>query len=156
MLTHERLKEVLNYNSETGLFFWKRKIKNICEGKPAGAHHNKGYIQLTIDCKNYLAHRVAWFYVYKEWPKDQIDHINRNKKDNRIANLRDVNNSTNQINIGTRSHNSSGVTGVVRSSKKHKPWAAQLHRNNKKIFLGYFDTVEKAEQQIEKFKLMNP
>jgi len=156
MLTQERLKEVLDYNPETGLFFWKRKINNISNGNPAGSHQNKGYIQLMIDSRNYLAHRVAWLYMYGEWPKNQIDHINRNKKDNRICNLRDVNNSTNQINIGLRSHNSSGVTGVVKSSKPHRPWAAQINRNNKKIFLGYFNTVEDAQRSLENYKLTNP
>lgn len=152
MLTQERLKQVLNYDHETGLFFWKRKVPNVAIGKSAGAIQNKGYIQITIDSHNYLAHRVAWLYVYGEWPKKQIDHINRDKKDNRISNLRDVNNSTNQINIGLRSHNSSGVTGVVKSAKPHKPWAAQIHRNNKKIFLGYFNTIEEAKKRLEHYE----
>lgn len=156
MLTQKRLKEVLDYHADTGLFFWKIKINNVPNGKPAGASQNKGYIQITIDSHNYLAHRVAWFYVYGKWPNRQIDHINRNKKDNRISNLRDVNNSVNQINIGLRSHNTSGVTGVVKSSKSHKPWAAQLNRNNKKIFLGYFNTVKEAANKIEAYKLINP
>ena len=155
MLTQERLKEVLDYDSETGLFFWKRKVSNIPIGKAAGALQNKGYIQITIDSRNYLAHRVAWLYVYGEWPKNQIDHINRDKKDNCISNLRDVSNSTNQINIGLRSHNSSGVTGVVKSAKPHRPWAAQINRNNKKIFLGYFKTVQEAKERLDHYNLTN-
>lgn len=156
MLTQERLKEVLDYNSETGLFFWKRKINKIPNGKPAGANQNRGYIQLMIDSHNYLAHRLAWLYVHGKWPKNQIDHINRDKKDNRILNLRDVSNSTNQLNIGLRSHNSSGVTGVVKSAKPHRPWAAQINRNNKKIFLGYFQTIEEAKKYLDDYKITNP
>ena len=156
MLTHERLKEILHYDKENGNFFWKKFVSNKSKNEPAGAHQNKGYIQITVDNKNYLAHRLAWFYVYGEWPKKQIDHINRNKKDNRIENLRDVNNSQNQLNIGVRSHNSSGINNVVKSAKSHKPWAAQLHRNNKKIFLGYFDTVEEASICVENYKSKYP
>lgn len=152
MLTQDRLKEMLHYDEDTGIFTRKTKVANRLAGTVSGANHNKGYLQITIDGENFLAHRLVWLYVYGKWPQNQIDHINRNKKDNRILNLRDVSNSTNQMNIGLRSHNSSGVTGVVKSSKSHKPWAAQIHRNNKKIFLGYFHTVEEAKRRLEHYE----
>ena len=84
MLTQERLKELLHYDEETGLFTRKTRVASRMKGTISGARHNKGYVQIMIDGDNYLAHRLAWFYVYGEWPKNQIDHINRIKTDNKI------------------------------------------------------------------------
>lgn len=144
MLTQERLKELLHYDEETGVFTRKEKIGRYLKGAVSGAKHNKGYIQITIDNENYLAHRVAWMYVYGEFPKNQIDHINRIKTDNSIKNLRDVDASTNHHNIGIRSHNTSGVTGVVWDSRSKK-WKAQIILKNKRYLIGTFKTVELAK-----------
>ena len=144
MLTQDRLKELLNYDPETGIFTRKTSIAGHKVGSISGASQNKGYIQMYVDSKNYLAHRLAWLYVYGCWPKYQIDHINRNKKDNRIVNLRDVSNSTNQHNIGIRSHNVSGVTGVVWNSRNQK-WVAQLIYQNKRYHIGTYTNVEDAK-----------
>ena len=143
MLTHERLTELLHYDESTGIFTRKVKVASRLAGSVAGAKHNKGYVQIMIDCENYLAHRLAWFYFYKEWPKNQIDHINRIKTDNRIENLRDVTNSINQHNNSTRRHNTSGTTGVM-SLKSRNCWCAQIYVNNKRIYLGVFKTKEQA------------
>lgn len=151
MLTQERLKELLHYDEETGLFTRKTKVANRIAGSIAGAKHNKGYVQIMIDCENYLAHRLAWFYVYGEWPKNQIDHINRIKTDNKIQNLRDVDNSKNQHNIGIRSHNSSGVTGVYQSSKSKK-WIATIELNNKKHCLGTYRSLNEAKSARQEFE----
>ena len=144
MLTQKRLKEMLHYNEDTGIFTRKTRVANRLAGTVSRAKHNKGYIQIMIDGENYLAHRLAWFYVYGEWPKNQIDHINRIKTDNNIKNLRDVDNSTNQHNIGIRSHNSSGVTGVYKSSKSKK-WIAIIEVKNKKHCLGTYTSLEDAK-----------
>jgi len=143
MLTQNRLKELLHYEQDTGLFIRKTTINRHKAGSISGARQNKGYIQMMIDGKNYLAHRLAWFYVYGEWPKNQIDHINRIKTDNRICNLRDVNNSTNQHNNSTRRHNTSGTTGVM-NLKSRNCWGAQIYVNNKRIYLGVYKTKEDA------------
>jgi hypothetical protein len=122
----------------------------------SGSKHIKGYLQIMIDGKNHLAHRLAWFYVYGEWPKNQIDHINRIKTDNKIINLRDVDNSTNQHNIGTRSHNSSGTTGVYKSSRSGK-WISTIELKNKKYCLGThssLDDAKSARQDFEKQFMM--
>jgi len=149
MLTQSRLKELLHYDEETGIFTRKTKIGRYKLGSISGAKHNKGYVQITIDGENYLAHRLAWFYVYGEFPKNQIDHINRIKTDNSIKNLRDVDASTNHHNIGVRSHNSSGVTGVIWSSRSKK-WVAQIILNNKRHHIGTFKTVELAKVARQK------
>ena len=145
MLTLERLKEVLNFDLETGIFNWKQKRGSKPVGSIAGAPQNKGYIQIMIDNRNYLAHRLAWFYVYGEWPKNQIDHINRIKTDNSIKNLRDVDGSTNLHNVGTRSHNTSGVNGVYWSNRSKK-WICTIEINTKKHWLGSFSTLEDAKK----------
>ena len=92
MITQEYLKSVLYYDKDTGLFTWKisNKKGHVKEGKLAGSKDNRGYVKIQINKKDYTAHRLAWFYIYGEWPKQVIDHINRIKFDNRIENLRDV------------------------------------------------------------------
>jgi hypothetical protein len=143
MLTQERLKELLHYDPETGVFTRRTKVGRYLAGSVSGAKHNKGYIQITIDGSNLLAHRLAWLYVYGKFPIDQIDHINRIKTDNRIQNLRDVDASTNHHNVGLRSHNRSGITGVVWSARSKK-WIAQVIYKNKRYYIGCFDTIEIA------------
>lgn len=142
MITQQELKQYLSYNKDTGIFTWinltkksKAKIGNI-----AGSKNNNGYISIKINQKRYVAHRLAWFYVYGVFPKDQLDHINRNKADNRIANLRECNNSQNAQNrTNPISTNKSGYLGVFsnRNSKKN-PYAAGIQINNKNYHLGSF------------------
>tara|TARA_R110000868_G_C10511556_1_gene732162 strand:- start:75 stop:587 length:513 start_codon:yes stop_codon:yes gene_type:complete len=159
MLTQSRLKEVLSYDPETGLFTRVSTKTRYKAGSVSGSPQNKGYVQIMIDSYNYLAHRLAWLYVYGEFPKGQIDHINRIKTDNRIANLRDVDNSINQLNIGVRKHNSSGVTGVMKDTRSNK-WVVQLIFDNKRHYLGRYETVaeakiarEEKEKELMRLKL---
>ena len=84
------LNEILDYDPKTGEFVWKVRVNSkVPKGSIAGADHNKGYVHITIKGKKYLAHRLAWFSINKYWPT-YIDHINGNRKDNRIENLREV------------------------------------------------------------------
>jgi len=100
MITVERLKELLNYNETTGAFTWKVTPKSyrVAVGDVAGGVHSKGYIHIKIDGVTRFAHRLAWLYVFGSLPKQQIDHINRIKTDNRISNLRDVSATENNRN----------------------------------------------------------
>ncbi len=102
MLTQERLKDVLAYFPEAGVFVWKQRVADrIKVGDTAGSRHNKtGYLRIRLDGKEYLSHRLAWFYSTGVWPVE-IDHINRNQLDNRIDNLRDVSHS---VNINNRNY----------------------------------------------------
>lgn len=143
MLTQERLKELLHYDEETGVFTRKATLGRYLVGSVSGAKQNKGYIQITVDGSNFLAHRLAWLYVYGNFPINQIDHINRIKTDNRIKNLRDVDASTNHHNVGLRSHNSSGITGVVWDTRSNK-WIAQIIYRTKRYYIGSFDNPELA------------
>ena len=97
MLTQSQLKDELDYDHETGIFKYKVTRRKSIAGKIAGSYSNK-YIQISTTKGTFFAHRLAWLYVYGEWPKYQIDHINGICDDNRICNLRDVTASINQKN----------------------------------------------------------
>ena len=148
MLTQEYLKSVLNYDQETGIFTWKEKISDkIVIGKIAGSN-NKGYIQIRLNKKLYFSHRLAWLYVYGEFPKYMIDHINNNPADNRICNLREATNQQNQFNRKLSKANTSGIKGVC-WSKQYNKWIARIRANGKRIYLGCFDNLEFAELVVK-------
>lgn len=136
-LTLERLKSVLRYDPYTGVWVWlvyrKRSCKNI--GDRADVPHSKGYRQLGIDGKTYMAHILAWFYVTGEWPKELIDHENTIKDDNRWDNLREATKSQNMYN--KKSTSQSGAKGVYK---------VKNGRYRVLIQLGTFDTLEEASK----------
>ncbi len=140
MITQSELKELLDYDPETGVFIWKKKVANRVKiGDIAGCLDiSTGYIVFMIKGKRYRAHRLAWFYIYGEWPKDQIDHINHVRDDNRIVNLREVTRQENLKNASLSKNNKSDVTGV-HWYKANKEWRAQIMVNGKYIHLGYFN-----------------
>lgn len=102
-----------------------------------------GYIIISLDGIPYKAHRLAWLYVHGEMPAAIVDHINRDKTDNRIANLRLATRSENARNINRRRDNTSGITGVTFLPKTSR-WAAKLTVNSWNHFLGSFATKEEA------------
>lgn len=143
-LTHERLRELLNYDPETGIFTRSVGRANQVAGAPAGrlAHH--GYLFVTIDYKKYLAHRLAWYFIYGEWPTNNIDHINGVRGDNRISNLRDVSQAFNVQNRRQSSEASdSGVLGVY---QKRDKWAAVIWHSGKSHYIGSYLTPESAHE----------
>jgi hypothetical protein len=149
-MTQDEIKQVIHYDVQTGVFRWRFSGKSHAgKKKPwsiAGTHHNKGYIEIAINRKRYLAHRLAWMYVYGEWPNQFIDHKNGNPLDNRIENLRDVSHKTNCENkrtIGTK--NTSGYLGAGWREDRKK-WRGVITVNRKQKFLGFFDTAELAHQ----------
>lgn len=143
-LTQEQLKEFLDYNPETGVFRWKSALGNrIKIGDVAGTVHNDGYRCLQIAGKSYLTHRLAWLFVFGEWPKDQIDHINGDRSDNRISNLRDVTHRENTQNA--HKHRNGHLVGTT-FHKHRKKWMAQIVNKGKRKHLGYFLTELQAHQ----------
>ena len=120
MITQAELKELLDYDPKTGVFVWRKT------GKVAGSLRSDKYRRVKIQKKEYAEHRLVWLYVYGTMPPDQIDHINRNKVDNRLANLRLADNSLNNRNKGVRSDNTSGVKGVGWRIDLQK-WEARIH-----------------------------
>jgi len=149
-LTPDRLREIFHYDQETGVFT-RRSL-----GRVAGTKNDSGYLVIFIDGKGYRAHRLAWLYVYGEWPAELIDHKNRIRTDNRIDNLRQANRSENTQNTVTK-RSSSGVRGVSRMGEK---WKAQIAINGKDIYLGLFGTVAEASAAYSsaaaKFHTRNP
>lgn len=146
MLTQDYLKSILDYNPETGIFTWKISSGSTKPGNIAGYNRNDGYILIRANNKSYLAHRLAWFYINGKFP-NIIDHINRNKSDNRICNLREATKSQNQCNQKIRKNNTTGVKGVYFDKYRNK-FVSELAIDNKKIFIGRFDSIELAEIAI--------
>lgn len=143
-LTASRLRELLNYESETGQFRWKIKPnRSTVRGSIAGGRHSLGYGSISIDDRDYLAHRLAWLYVHGRWPKHQIDHINGDRSDNRLENLREADNSENNRNRGVQKNNKSGFKGVG-FHKQTQKWRAKIKLHGKNYHLGLFDEVEDA------------
>ena len=143
-LTAEYLRSVLAYSPETGIFTWKvSQARRIRVGDVAGSPNGRGYLAVKVRGQIYKAHRLAWLYGLGEWPKLDIDHINRNRSDNRIANLREVTHKQNLQNAGKYSHNTSGHTGVYWLKQSSK-WRAHIKHNYKYIHLGCFTTIEDA------------
>jgi hypothetical protein len=144
MVTQEFIKSVLNYNPETGVFTWKvNKSKRSKIGHIAGWKDN-GYIRIELNGKTYRAHRLAWLYVNGEFPSNLIDHIDGNRSNNKISNLRKATYLENSQNYKTPKTNKSGVKNVS-WYKTMKKWVVTLGINGKKKTIGYFDDLELAE-----------
>lgn len=153
MLTQERLKELLDYDPETGVF---TRLVDTCLGRYGKGRYKAGtvsggisggrYRVQWIDGKPYLEHRVAWLWMTGDWPEHQIDHENLDKIDNRWVNLRESTPSQNSMNRSGRAR--SGAKGVYFQSNPakcgSKPWKASIMREGKAHHLGLFETVEEA------------
>ena len=134
-----RLREILKYDSEDGVFTWNVTLsRRACAGNEAGSISKNGYRYIAIDGHKHLAHRLAWFYVHGVWPADQIDHIDCVRSNNALANLREANMSNNGANGLLRSTNTSGYKGVSWDARKRK-WVAGVKKNYKRHVLGLFD-----------------
>jgi hypothetical protein len=147
MLTQSELKEYLSYDKDTGIFTWIKKTNNrsnrIFIGKIAG-HYVDNYIRIGIFKKEYLAHQLAWLYVNGIFPNSNIDHIDGNKSNNSIDNLRICNQSQNQQNRKTSNKNNKlNLMGVCLDGRSKK-YIATITLNRKQIWLGSFDTPELA------------
>ena len=141
-ITFEEASRVLAYNSETGELRWLVGGSGKRAGDIAGTPHNKGYWAIEVAGFGYLAHRLAWLLVHGVWPAGQIDHINGDRRDNRLANLREVTNAQNAQNKRkARSDNVSGLMGVRRMGGK---WQARIMTNGKSTCIGVFETAEAA------------
>ena len=151
-MTHQRLKELLCYDSESGVFQWISRRNKVKAGDVAGRPAIGGYIRICIDGSAHMAHRLAWFYVHGVWPAGQIDHINRKGSDNRIANLRDCTASQNQHNRSIPRSNTSGYLGVS-WCKKNEKWRVQIRAKNKVMSLGHFHCPMEASNAYQAAKL---
>ena len=143
--THERVREALDYDPETGLFTWLvRTSIRIMAGDVAGCPTQSGYWRIGLDGHDYQAHVLAWFWVHGEWPTNDIDHIDGDGLNNRLDNLRDVPRNVNMHNVvAPYQNNTSGYRGASFHRQSGK-WRASIGVNGKRVHLGLFDTPEEA------------
>jgi hypothetical protein len=141
-LTHGRLRELLDYNPETGVLTWRVARGPRKAGAVAGSE-SLGYLHVMIDGRNYKAHRLAWFWVHGEWPKDEIDHRAGDTADNRLSELRNATSSQNKMNRRTGTNNTSGLKGAF-LDKRDGRWYARVTIGGQHKHLGRFDTAEEA------------
>lgn len=142
-ITAETLRRLLNYSAETGVFTWRVDHGKFKAGDQAGGTTPNGYISIGVLGKRLLAHRLAWLYVYGEWPDGLIDHINRLTNDNRIVNLRAATHSENIQNSGLSKRNKSGHKGVI-WYRRDCVWRAYLVIGKRSHHLGYFPDINDA------------
>lgn len=142
-LTAERLRNLLDYDPATGLFRYKVSKGPARAGEVAGTVGNHGYVQIRARGKKHLAHRLAWLYVHGVWPRDYLDHKNRDKTDNRIANLRECCQCENMQNRKIGSNNKSGCKGVNWHAATGT-WQARITVNKVRIQLGWFTNLHDA------------
>lgn len=145
-LTHEDLLSMIDYNQETGKMTWLvRRGRQAWPGSDAGTMGVYGYKQVGIYGKRHMFHRLAWFYITKEWPKNEIDHINGIRDDNRICNLREADRGENNRNCKIRKDNTTGVKGV---SLKRGKYCARVRINGVRKWIGEFHTIEEAAKAV--------
>ena len=156
MITQDLLKELLQYNPETGLFTWRKRdlshFKSVGSmrswntrfaNKEAGQTDSDGYRQINLFYTNHRAHRLAFLYLTGEFPPIHVDHINGNRRDNRWVNIGAVCRQENQMNMAMRSDNTSGSSGVCWDRWAGK-WKAYIFVDGKNKNLGRYSKKEDA------------
>lgn len=143
-ITHNELIAKISYESETGNFFWNVNSGSRAKiGQKLGSYDMYGYLTVRINKKSYKLHRLAWFYVHKIWPENDVDHINGIRNDNRLCNLRCASRKTNLENRTCKSESETGLYGAYYDKRKRKYYSAISHHNIK-IHLGMFESAQEA------------
>lgn len=154
-LTAERLREVLNYDPETGVFTWKiRSSRRSHIGSIAGTKEVLGYWCIEFEGGRYKGHRLAWLYIYGKWPLLQVDHINGVRCDNRISNLREATRAENQQNRKITEGGGQFSKGT-HCNKRTGRWEASISVDGTRLHLGTFDTQEEAHKAYVAAKLVH-
>lgn len=152
-LTQERLRELLDYDPETGVFTWLVNQTSMARaGDVAGGAHWSGYHRVSINRRRYLTHRLAFLYMTGAFPAGHVDHRDGDKGNNRWVNLRGVCRSVNlQNRRGPQSNNRCGYLGVCKHKSSGR-WRASIVLNRRHIHVGLYDTPEEAHKAYLKAK----
>lgn len=151
-ITREQLSTVLECIPETGSLTWKPRVESSpyikawntkYAGKQAGNLTGLGYLHTQAFGRRLFVHRIVWLFAHNEWPPTLLDHVNGDRADNRISNLRAVPHAINLRNQALRRTNKSGVMGVHWSAQRRK-WVAKIVVGGRTIILGHFDSVDEA------------
>ena len=141
ILTQAKVKELYDYDGNE--LTRKTTRGGVKAGGKVGSDNGRGYLQGRIDGRFYMVHRLIWLYAHGEWPKGEIDHINGDRGDNRLDNLRVVSRSTNMRNKKKHANNKSGICGVS-WHKRDRNWCAFIDQDGKKVWLGSYDCKYRA------------
>lgn len=141
--SQKTLKELFTYDAKHGVLRWKQSRGTAQAGAAAGWTHQNGYIYIGLNGRSYKAHRLIWMYVHGADPKGIIDHIDRNKANNRIANLRVVTDGQSNQNKGAYKNNVTGHKGVGWYPLR-KLWRVRIQHNGRVHTIGYFSSVAAA------------
>lgn len=146
-IEHSELLSLLAYEPSTGLFRHKTGRGGVTAGSVAGTV-NKGYVQISVKGKTWLAHILAWLYMTGSWPVHDVEHRDRVRTNNKWSNLRAATRRQNLANTGPRSTNKLGIKGVCYLPKRKK-YRAQIMLKGRQVFLGHFDTLEEARSTYD-------
>lgn len=150
-----RIAELIRYEPNTGEFWWlPSAVRQRRSDRRAGCVNTRGYCQIRYSGRQVFAHRLAWFIVHGKLPDGEIDHIDGNRSNNRITNLRDVPVSVNRRNAKRAANNSSGVTGV-HWDKRRGRWRVNVCVEGKRKYLGMFSGIIEAERVVKAFRAAN-
>jgi hypothetical protein len=150
-LTQDRLKELLEYDPDTGLFVWRVSCGTARRGDVAGGPHGSGYLRIRLGRGRYYAHRLAFLYMTGALPLAEVDHIDRDRANNAWGNLRSATRSENAANRTLQSNNASGHRGVYRHSQSLR-WVAEGKISGRKVHLGVFDCLEEAARVADQWR----
>jgi hypothetical protein len=143
-LTADFVREVFDYDPHTGAIKWRVKYsRKVNAGMPAGYLDSGRYVRIRIKGRAYAAHRIAFLYMHGRWPTEFLDHVNGDKTDNRLVNLRECSSAQNNSNRPYTRPTRAGVKGVRLTP--NGSYEARISANGRRIYLGKYDDAESAK-----------
>jgi hypothetical protein len=148
-LTAEQLRALLTYIPSTGAFVWKpnplrpKEWNTKYSGTQAGTILPRGYVQVMVNSRLYLAHRLAYLWMTGSWPESEVDHRNGDGTDNAWGNLRAATSSQQKMNKRVRSDSQSGIKGIT-LDRRRGLWSVRIEARGQRYWFGYFKTAEEA------------
>lgn len=143
LITQERLQSLLTYDPDTGIFTSRVRRKTHRIGDKVGVLSGGGYLRCMLDRRGYALHHLAWLHEFGVWPSGQLDHINHDRTDNRIANLREVSCRENHHNRARKTRSASGYLGVT-WHKRDQRWQAHIEIDGNAKYLGQYKDLNDA------------